>query len=92
MAQKIVFALELLAVAGFLWAVVYRLARQSAALKKCQRFGCLFGGCFLPLVFLAFAFASGDFGGPLAWPLISVLGAMLGFALGTLYTVCRGHK
>jgi hypothetical protein len=92
MAQKIVYVLELLVLAGFLWAVIYRLARQSPALKKYQRTGCMSGGCLLPLVFLIFAIAFGDLGGPLAWPLLLVLGAMLGATFGTLYSVYRGNK
>jgi hypothetical protein len=92
MPQRFVYALELLVLAGFVWAGIYRLARQSAALKRCQKAGCLSGGCLLPLLFLIFALAVGDYGGPLAWPLIAVVGAMLGTILGTLYIVCRGNK
>jgi len=92
MPQRFIYALELLVLAGFVWAAIYRLARQSAALKKCQRTGCLSGGCLLPLLFLILSIAAGDPGGPLFWPLISILGAMLGIVLGTLYSVCRGNK
>jgi hypothetical protein len=92
MAQRIIYVLGLLILAGFLWAVVYRVARKSPALKKCQRTGCLSGGCLLPLLFLVFAIAAGDMGGPLFWPLISIVGAILGIVLGTLYIVCRGDK
>jgi uncharacterized membrane protein YdjX (TVP38/TMEM64 family) len=92
MPQRFIYALELLVLAGFVWAAIYRLARQSAALKKCQKTGCLSGGCLLPLLFLIFSIAAGDPGGPLFWPLISILGAMFGIVLGTLYSVCRGNK
>lgn len=92
MPQRVIYALELLVLAGFVWAGIYRLARQSEALKKSQRAGCLSGGCFLPLLFLIFSLTVGDYGGPLFWPLIAVLGAMLGTVLGTLYIVCRGNK
>jgi hypothetical protein len=92
MAQKIITSLVFLSLMSFLWAVIYRLARQSQGLKKYQRTGCLSGGCFLPLIFVVLAFASGDLGSPFSWPLIAILGAMLGVALGTLYFICRGNK
>ena len=92
MAQRIIYALELVVLLGFGWAVIYRIARPSTALKKCQRTGCLSGGCLVPLVFLVLAVVAGDAGGPLFWPLILIVGAMLGTILGTLYIVFRGNK
>ena len=92
MTQRIINALVLMVLTGFIWAAIYRLIRPSAALRKCQRNGCLSGGCLLPFLFMILAIAVGDFGGPLFWPLISVLGAMLGIAIGTLYIVVQGSK
>lgn len=92
MTQQIIYAFELLVVAGFVWAEIYAWVRQSAPLEKCQRTGCLYGGGIIPLLFLILAISTGEPGGPLFWPLIAILGAMLGIIGGTIYSVCRCRK
>ncbi|MBB5032477.1 putative lipid-binding transport protein (Tim44 family) [Prosthecobacter vanneervenii] len=59
-------------------------------LTGCMR-GSLGCGCFIPFVLFLIAGLSGDLGGPLFWPLLVLVGTVVGAAIGTLFAP-RGKK
>jgi hypothetical protein len=95
--QTGIYLIELASLASFVLALllpfVFGKAKDKRAfLKKGRKWGSLTGACCPVLFFLARARSAADLGGPLFLPCVAVMGAMFGFAMGTLYSVCRHVK
>lgn len=77
----------------------YQAPQSSAAptpLPRNRRAGCIRGslgcGCLTPLLLFLLAALSGDTGAPLFWPILAIVCAVIGAALGYLFAPQREIK
>jgi len=63
--------------------------RNSRGFKE-PMIGCVVGGCCLPIILLIISAAFlGDIGGPLLWPIISVVFGLIGLVIGIFFKAVK---
>lgn len=97
MTQEVISIIEVLVLAAFILARFFKAeAEQSHELRSARKRGAIRGGCLVPAVlFVVVCYTAGkrgDIGGPLFWPLLALLGAALGYAIGTLYFIVSKRR